>query len=61
MSRGGYGGDCAGALKDGALQDGKTALLLAAQNKHEAVVRVLVDAGADKDLQRKVGWARIGS
>jgi len=24
-------------------------------------VRVLVDAGADKDLQNKVGWARIGS
>ena len=56
MSRGGYGGDCAAAL-----QNGDKALIWAANNGHEAVVRVLVDAGADKDLQSKVGWARIGS
>ena len=45
----------------GALQVGDTALVKAACMEHEAVVRVLVDAGADKDLQNKVGWARIGS
>ena len=56
MTRGGYGGDCAGAL-----QRGQTALISAAYEGHEAVVRVLMDAGADKDLQSKVGWARIGS
>ena len=45
----------------GALQVGETALMKAADVCEEAVVRVLVDAGADKDLQNKVGWARIGS
>ena len=42
------------------LQDGSTALMEAALQGHEAVVRVLVDAGADKDLQNEVDWARIG-
>ena len=57
MTRGGYGGDCAAALQE----YGDTALIWAANIGHEAVVRVLVDAGANKDLQNKVGWARIGS
>ena len=35
-------------------QKGSTALTFSAQNGHAAVVEMLLEAGADKDLQNKV-------
>ena len=35
-------------------QGGRTPLFVAAENKHEAVVSVLLAAGADTNLQNKV-------
>ena len=56
VGHGGHDGDCVGAL-----QDGRTALMEAAFMGREAVVRILLDAGAAKDLQDNVCWASIGS
>jgi len=56
VGHGGHDGDCVGAL-----QAGTTALMKAAQWGRDAVVRILVDAGAAKDLQDEVCWASIGS
>eukprot|EP01051_Picozoa_sp_SAG22_P010991 SAG22_NODE_1022_length_5991_cov_3.875424_9_plen_71_part_00 len=46
-----------GAAVDAAANDGATPLLAAAQNGHEAVLKVLLAGGADKTKQTPWGTA----
>ncbi len=41
------------------LQDGVTALICAIENGHYACVRVLLDAGADKEASNEVIWPML--
>jgi uncharacterized protein len=43
----------AGADKDKVIEDGRTALFMASMNGHAAVVKILLEAGADATLAAK--------
>jgi ankyrin repeat protein len=49
----------AGADVNNAIDDGVTALLLAAQSGHEAIVRALFEAGADVNKVTDTGWTPL--
>ena len=47
---------CSAMIMFALLQDGRSSLMLASQNGHHEVVKVLLSAGAKVDLQDKVSF-----